>query len=233
MKDAPTKSTSAIVERSRDGPKEERESKADVNTRSMAAIPAAVETDSLPKAPAAYFQQQNRTAWDYSSGSFSEAAQSTWVPNASSDVYPSTADTYQYASYYRDPNAYYQDDYNQKMYHSTDSVPPPPPPPYPQAKPDQGSIHAPPPPPPAVGWPNYTYEGIPKGPAANRSGGTSTREGIDDQTTTEATKTLGVDNISWDIDLQVLEHLGYPVKSTEEPTEKYEKIGQVGEGTYG
>lgn len=236
MKEATSKSTSTSVDdnyRSRDGAKDERESRAEVSNRAMTAIPAAVETDSLPKAPAAYFHQQNRSTWDYSSGSYSEAAQSTWVQNASSDAYPAATETYQYANYYRDPNAYYQDNYNQQMYHSADSVPPPPPPPYSQAKSDQSSIQIPPPPPPTARWPSYSYDGIPKGPAASRIGSASAGEAVDDQAIRDGAKTLGVDNVSQDIDLQVLEHLGYPVKSTEEPTEKYEKIGQVGEGTYG
>jgi hypothetical protein len=42
-----------------------------------------------------------------------------------------------------------------------------------------------------------------------------------------------VDNISPNINLNVLKNIGYPVKASDEPTEKYEKIGQVGEGTYG
>ncbi|KAI8584764.1 hypothetical protein K450DRAFT_168067 [Umbelopsis ramanniana AG] len=83
-------------------------------------------------------------------------------------------------------------------------------------------------------WPRYSYDGLPTGPAADRN---NTVVAADSQANvrvqSDACHTLGVDNISPNINLNVLKNIGYPVKASDEPTEKYEKIGQVGEGTYG
>ena len=83
-------------------------------------------------------------------------------------------------------------------------------------------------------WSRYSYDGLPTGPAADRINTVAPNESqANVREQSDACHTLGVDNISPNINLNVLKNIGYPVKASDEPTEKYEKIGQVGEGTYG
>jgi hypothetical protein len=218
----------------------ERNPRKDTDSKLLAAAPATTsfDIDSLPKAPAAYFQQQphHRPSWNYDSNAYTQLNATAWA--GTTDVYSASAEAYsqQYAGYYGNPSEYYHDSYNQPIYHSADGVPPPPPPPFPPAQADKDSMSIPPPPPPQSmqTWSRYSYDGLPTGPAADRI---NTVAAADSQANvreqSDTYHTLGVDNISSNINLNVLKNIGYPVKTSDEPTEKYEKIGQVGEGTYG
>lgn len=220
--------------KSRSRERSDREFRQDTENRPKAPASSTFDNDSLPKAPAAYFHSQSRSGWDYEPSGYAQNTTAAW--GGSSEVYSASAESYNqhYANYYRDPAEYYQEGYSQQVYHTAEGVAPPPPPFPPAGQVDNELASIPPPPPPPIAaWPRYTYDGLPTGPAAERSSNIPLDDHENANGPSDASHTLGVDNVSQNIDLQVLKNIGYPIRASDEPTEKYEKIGQVGEGTYG
>lgn len=192
--------------------------------------------DQPPTAPAAYYQQQQQQTVPQQTAADAAATAAAWnnyysswtaadYANAGYGTTEYTAEQYQqYLQYYQsqDPNNYYgyydpayyqqQQVQPQQQQQQSHEIPPPPPPTQSSSQNNNNNnsnnnAYPPPPPPPPT---SAKKEHPPPPPAV----------------TNIASFTGGVPETT-------LDDVGYPFPTSDDPSILFEKIGQVGEGTYG